>query len=78
MSMIIKINNRLKFVQRVSEFHKVAPGKYAGTANGHHFTIEGGRNRGGTRSEWFLDWSPMLTDFRCTGPADAIKAIETC
>ena len=72
----VTLNNRVIQTNRVSEIHKIGPGKYKGIADGEDFTIEGGHHLGGARNEWFLDWSPLGSNFPVSGPRDAIKIIE--
>lgn len=76
---LIKINGRLQFFRRI-ETVTGSRGKFAVKAAHGEFRVEGGKRAGGTRRDWFLDWSLDGEDFcksiHCTSLMDALRVID--
>lgn len=75
--LIYKGRRYLRPANRIESLVEVGPGRFEGRANGSAFRIEGGKARGGSANEWFLDWEGFLS-CPCSGPIDALNLIETC
>ena len=75
----LRVNGRLTlFPVRITEVRNVKPGKWEGVANGRSFQIEGGKDAGGSATDWFLNWEGVLDWYKCNSAAEAIRTIENC
>lgn len=81
--MLLKINGRTKFFERLTAVEKLRPGLYRvfttiGGGNGRVFHVEGGRHAGGRRTDWFLDgFGDGTKTINCKSLMDALRCIET-
>lgn len=74
----INVNGRNFWIaNRITEIENTGRNQWRGVANGCEFTIEGGRVRGGTSRDWFVDCYGM-TGLTATSIKDAVKLLETC
>ena len=52
----IRVNGRKLPAGRFQKIAKTGGGKWQGLASGYDFTIFGGRESGGAKNEWFVQW----------------------
>ena len=74
--MLIKVNGRIEFTERVSSVRKVRKGIYEAISNNQTYLIEGGRELGGTSRDWFMSGPGFVKHVNCTSVADAIRVLE--
>jgi len=61
----LRVNGRLvSCMPRIDSISKVGAGRWEGTASGRAFEIIGGREAGGTRSDWWVRWDALNKDHR--------------
>lgn len=77
--MLIKINGRQRFFQRIDSVSLVRPGRYEVTAGRFTFLVEGGRASGGAANEWFVhaDGEIFNATVFASSLVDALKQIDT-
>lgn len=75
--MLIKINGRLAYTDRVESVKQIRKGVYEAKTNRNEtFMIEGGRNLGGSRSDWFLTGPGFVKHVNCKSVSDAVHVLE--
>jgi hypothetical protein len=74
----IRVNSRMIGAGRFEKIAKTGSGKWQGKASGYDFTIFGGREAGGGRNEWFVQWElEGQHDFvTCRSAIEAIEWIN--
>lgn len=75
---LFKVNGRTIFLARVEEIKRVRQGTYQGKLDqGREFKIEGGRSRGGTRNEWFVECPSIFNaPVFCKSLRDGLRLLD--
>ncbi len=79
-NIIINVNGRTVFTQRVTKVTKVRPGHYViETSQLGQWRLQGGKHAGGAANEWYLDEGENDTrrPMTCRSVCEAINLIET-
>ena len=73
----LRINGRLAMFPRRVESVSKDGCRFVGKANGKGYVVYGGREAGGDRSDWFVQWD-VLGDhhFPCKSIKECFKLIE--
>jgi hypothetical protein len=74
----IVVNGRKFNADRFEQIEKTGNGKWQGKASGYNFTIIGGKESGGAKNEWFVNWEINGgNDFtKCKSAIEAINWIN--
>jgi hypothetical protein len=74
----IVVNGRKFNADRFEQIEKTGNGKWQGKASGYNFTIIGGKESGGAKNEWFVNWEiDGGNDFtKCKSAIEAINWIN--
>ena len=73
--MLVQVNGRSVFTQRVETITKLKPGRYTLETTLGTWNVEGGCHAGGAHNEWFL-WQGNERAIYCTSLVDAITQID--
>lgn len=74
--MLIKINGRTVFTNRVTKVALVRPGHYVAVDGSSEFQIEGGYHAGGARTDWFVSGGWINGSIAATSLRDAVRIID--
>ena len=75
--MILKINGRIMYTDRVIAVEQTKPGEYRVETRCHGtYTVFGGRKAGGSPRDWFIEFPGWTKPLLRTSLRDAIKTIE--
>ena len=73
----VVVNGQTWYFNRITRVESHGKGRYTiYTKHNGTFVLEGGRHRGGTHSEWFLDGPGWSKSIFCTSVLDACRLIE--
>lgn len=67
---------RGRFYASLSDFERVAPGRYQVRRGGEVYRIEGGMKLGGSNQEWFLTGPAIEDHIRCVSLADGLRLLD--
>ena len=74
MAIAPRIRNR--YYRNLRDFSQVSPGKFTVLRGGNTYTIEGGKNLGGSSRDWFLSGPGFDNNIICSSISDALRLLD--